>query len=69
MRTDNPIRDFEEEDYIKEMKLERRPKCCACGEHIQTETAIYYNGDYYCDECEDEFLEEVKKDYTVNMED
>lgn len=47
----DPVREFERHDYEQQTKLEKFPVCSNCGEHIQQETAVYINGEWYCDDC------------------
>lgn len=39
----------------KERELRRRPKCCECGEHIQTEYCFEVNGEYICEDCMNDY--------------
>ena len=65
---------FEAMDYEREMKLARMPVCECCGEHVQTETAFYYNDQWFCTdkECEKELIElvweDIRNDYLVDVE-
>ena len=49
--TDDPLRDFEEHDRMKEEWLAGRPVCASCGEPIQEEMAYLIAGEYYCESC------------------
>jgi hypothetical protein len=49
--SDDPAADAERYMAYQDMKLARRPKCDCCGNHIQEETALYYNDVYICDKC------------------
>ena len=61
-----------EHDARQTEALERMPVCECCGEHIQTETAFYYNDQWFCIECEEELIElvwdDIKNDYLCNVE-
>lgn len=46
----------------------RLPKCCKCQDPIYQEKAICYLGNWYCEDCEDEFFEIIKKEFFVNCE-
>lgn len=65
---------FEAWENEREMRLARRPVCNCCGEHVQTEEAFYYNGQWFCTdkECEKELMElvweDTKNDYLVSVE-
>jgi formylmethanofuran dehydrogenase subunit E len=47
-----------------EIQLERqrmnRPRCCECGEHIQSIRLYRIHGDIYCPDCIEDFAEEVE---------
>ena len=53
MWTDDPYRDFLRDDAEKCDWLNKRPVCAICGEHIQDESAIYFDdvNEWMCDEC------------------
>ena len=60
----------EADDNAKERKLQKRPICCICKEHIQDEQAIYYN-DEWCHndrECSSELWDEMIKEFLENVE-
>lgn len=44
---------WQEHDNEQEAWLQRRPVCVCCGEHIQEESAVQIQGDFYCDNCLD----------------
>ena len=51
---------WEAQDIAKERRRARRPVCECCGEHIQSETAYLIHGDWYCEECMDNYKELVE---------
>lgn len=51
--TDNPVIDAER---VQHMRAKNRPKCSCCGEPIFEEKAIYYDCEWWCDDCKYEFL-------------
>ena len=53
MRSDDPVRDFERWDAAREAELAKLPKCCECGEPIQTDCYFEIDGDLYCEDCMD----------------
>lgn len=53
MWTDDPVRDAIRHDREQQRKLDRLPKCDICGEPIQDDTFIDYNGEYICEGCLD----------------
>lgn len=55
--SDDPARDYDRYCNEQDRKLERRPCCCLCGEHIQEDSAVYLDGQWYCDDC----LEDARK--------
>lgn len=59
MRTDNPVRDFENHDRAQSKALEKYPVCSECGERIQTDYLYDIGGDLYCPDCM-----ELKTQYT-----
>jgi formylmethanofuran dehydrogenase subunit E len=48
---DEAKRDFEYWDQELNRRLERRPYCEICGEHIQDEFAFYHDGTWICERC------------------
>lgn len=64
--TDDPIRDFERYDAEQERKLQMLPKCHECGEHIQQERAVHYNGKWCCKECEYDFWHSIREEFLEN---
>lgn len=70
MWTDDPEFDFDRYESEQIERIERLPVCCCCKEHIQQEAALYYNDQWVCEDCEDDFFREViKEDYLVPVED
>ena len=49
-------------DIKQERRRMRRPVCEECGRHIQDETAFLIRGEWFCQECMDNF-EELVEDY------
>ena len=49
--TDDPAADAERYMADLDKLLERRPVCDCCGEHIQDEKALHYDGIWLCDSC------------------
>lgn len=47
--------------------LAMRPKCGVCKEPIQSDEAICYDGDYYCEDCKEEFIELMIDLYTERI--
>lgn len=62
MRTDNPIADAERWLDAQEDWLNNRPECGICGEHIQQDIAVFYDGDWICDECLDDMRKAIEED-------
>lgn len=60
--TDNPDRDFDRMDREQQNWLAKRPICCECDEHIQSETCYEINGEYICESCMDDH-----KKYTTDL--
>lgn len=62
--TDSPTDDFERYTAEQERELDRLPRCSCCKEHIQQAEAVYYDGNWCCEECEDEFFyKKIRKDF------
>ena len=56
MMTCDPYRDFEREEERKQKQMERCPLCDQCGEYIQEEKYILYDGEIFCLDCWDEYV-------------
>lgn len=54
---------FEQYEAEQERKLARLPKCDKCGEPIQQERAVYYNDQWICEYCEEDFWREIREDF------
>lgn len=54
-------------DMEQEERLNSLPKCKHCGEPIQQEKAVCIDGDYYCEDCEDEAWERLRKEYLEDV--
>lgn len=52
-----------------EEALLKCPKCCECGEHIQEEKAIKYNGEWYCKDCEEYAWKQIREEFLENTDD
>lgn len=61
--TDNPTMDALRYMQKQEEQLEKLPICECCGEPIQQEEAIYYNDQWCCEDCEDEFWRSIREDF------
>ena len=62
MRTDDPIGDMDRYLSNQDRWLESRPECGICGEHIQQDTAVFYDGEWICDECLDDFRKPIEEE-------
>lgn len=65
--TDNPVADAENNLDYQERQLAKLPHCGCCKEPIQQEQAIFYDK-WYCEDCEDEFFDVVRKEFLVIVE-
>lgn len=54
-------------DMEQEERLADLPVCKCCGHPIQQEQAVCIEGDYYCEDCEDEAWERLRKDYLEDV--
>ena len=66
--TGNPVADAERYHAEQDRKLDMLPKCSCCNEPITTEKAIYYNDQWCCRSCEQEFWEDIREDFEVEVE-
>ena len=41
---------------------ERLPKCCRCKDPIYQEEAICHIGNWYCEDCEEDFFDIIRKE-------
>ena len=62
--SDDPVADFEAYDREQERRLERRPVCRKCKEHIQGEHYFYIEGKIFCEEC---MIEEFRRCVEVDF--
>ena len=51
MITNDPIRDFNEHDYMQMKWLDSRPECDICKKPIQDEYAYRIEGEVICEDC------------------
>ena len=58
---------FEMHDREQEERLQELPKCKHCRQPIQQEKAVCIDGDYYCEYCEDEAWERIRKEYLEDV--
>ena len=59
--SDDPVSDFERHDAEQERARRKLPVCCECKDHIQQETAVRINGNWYCDGCLENMREEIEE--------
>ena len=59
---------WERHDREQAKWLESLPICKYCGHPIQQEQAVCIEGDYYCEECEDEAWERLRKEYLEDID-
>lgn len=57
MWTDDPVRDADDYAAYLDEELERRPVCCECGFHIDTEYGYRIGERWYCQKCMEDFRE------------
>lgn len=58
---------FKMHDREQEERMARLPRCKCCGYKVQQEQAVCIEGDYYCEDCEDEAWERLRKDYLEDV--
>lgn len=66
--TDDPIADFDRWQAEQEEELEKLPICECCGQPIQQEYAVYYNNQWCCEDCESDFWNDIRDDFTVRVD-
>ncbi len=49
--TDDPVADALRYEAEQEKALKRLPKCCECGEPIQSDECYEFDGDFICPDC------------------
>ena len=58
--TDDPIADFDRWEDKQQDRLEKRPVCSVCDEHIQDDHYYQINDENICPDClENEFRKEI----------
>ena len=50
-----------EHDAEQEAWLRKQPVCCECKDHIQQDSAVRINGDWFCDNCLEDMREEIEE--------
>ena len=52
---------YEAHEYDRESELEHLPKCDWCNEHIQDDHYFDVNGDRVCEDCFDNWKQEIRR--------
>ncbi len=52
---------WEAHDRQQEQALNRMPVCCKCKEHIQDEYGYRLDGDLYCYDCAQDWLDDQRE--------
>ena len=60
--SDDPVRDYDRYCDEQERWLKKLPVCCECEEHIQQESAVRIDGEWYCDACLDDMRTSIDVD-------
>ena len=60
--TDDPVADFHRYDAEQQAMLDKLPLCSECKNRITTEFAYYIHGEWYCEECINDFRQLVPED-------
>lgn len=66
--TNDPIHDFLIRDAEQEEAASRLPECSCCGSTIYESHAIYYNGQWCCENCEYEFWQDIRDDFLEKVD-
>ena len=69
MWSDDPLKDFMTEDALETRRRSKLPVCAFCGEPIQQESAVFYNNQWFCEDCEDVVFDAVRKELLKDVED
>ena len=56
--TNNPVMDYERYSAEQEARLDKLPKCKECGEPVQQDSCVCFEGKYVCDN----YLEDLRVD-------
>jgi formylmethanofuran dehydrogenase subunit E len=54
---------WEAHDREEQVQLDKLPLCECCNQPIQQERAVYYNDQWFCEDCEDEAWAVIKFDF------
>ena len=68
MRVPDNLSIYEDLEYDRETRLEKKPVCDWCGEHIQSDYGYRIDGDLICQNCMDDFIKEAKVDMDLYEE-
>lgn len=56
-------------DAEQEAELQKLPICDKCKNPIQQESAVYYNDQWICEECESDFWQDIRSDFLEKVVD
>ena len=59
---------WEAHDRRQAKRMAKLPTCKCCGYEVQQEEAVCIEGDWYCEDCEDEAWERIRKDYLEDID-
>jgi Zn finger protein HypA/HybF involved in hydrogenase expression len=60
---------WEAQDREEQERLDRLPLCECCNQPIQQEKAVYYNDQFFCEDCESEAWEAIREDFLESTTD
>lgn len=60
---------WEMHDREEQEQLDRLPLCECCNQPIQQEQAVYYNDQWFCEDCEDEAWAVIRGDFLEDTTD
>ena len=55
-------------DTYRESRLRKMPVCCRCKEHIQQEEAVKFDNRWFCEDCEEDLWDEIRREYLESTE-
>lgn len=63
MWTDEPTADADRYLAEQDRRLDKLPICELCRQPIQQEKAVYYEGQWCCEDCESDFFYNIREDF------
>ena len=61
--TDDPAKDYDSYCLEQQKRLKELPKCCECGEPIDSDCYYDFDGYFYCESCLEGNHRKLTEDY------